>query len=73
MINIENFDSNKENTDEKSHKKIIVEYIGYVTQNSVKPLYLIINKINGYVEESNGNMYLTRVPADGKQRYSEEL
>ena len=32
--------------------------------NSVKPLYLIINKINGYIEESNGNKYLTPVPAD---------
>ena len=73
MINIEHFDSNKENTDEKSHKKIIVEYIGYVTQNNVKPLYLIINKINGYVEENNWNIYLTVVPADRKQRYFEEL
>ena len=26
--------------------------------------YLIINRINGYIEESNGNKYLTLVPPD---------
>ena len=26
--------------------------------NSVNPLYLIIGKANGYVEENNGNNYL---------------
>ena len=31
------------------------------TVNNVNPLYLIINKINGYIEESNGNKYLTLV------------
>ena len=31
---------------------------------SDKPFYLIINKANGYIEESNGNKYLTLVPAD---------
>ena len=30
-----------------------------MTTNSVKPLWLIINKANGYIEESNGNKYLT--------------
>ena len=25
--------------------------------NSLKPLYLIINNANGYIEESNGNSY----------------
>ena len=28
------------------------------------PLYLLINKINGYTEESNRNKYLTPVPID---------
>ena len=27
-------------------------------------MYLIINKINGYIEESNGNKYLTLVPSE---------
>ena len=26
--------------------------------NSVKPLYFMLNKMNGYFEESNGNKYL---------------
>ena len=30
--------------------------------NSVNPLDLIINKVNGYFEEINGNKYLTLVP-----------
>ena len=30
----------------------------------LKPLYLAINKISGYIQESNGNKYLTLVPAD---------
>ena len=29
---------------------------------SVNPLNVIINKTNGYIEESNGNIYLTLVP-----------
>ena len=32
--------------------------------NSVNPLYLIIDKINGYFEESNGNKYLTLIAND---------
>ena len=32
--------------------------------NSENPLYLIINKINGFIEESNGNKHLTLVPTN---------
>ena len=28
-------------------------YIGYVTPNSVKPVYPIVNNANGYIEDSN--------------------
>ena len=70
IINIENFDSNNIKIDEKSYKNILICYIGYVTIkdskylkiNSVNPLYLIFNKVNGYFEEINGNKYLTLVP-----------
>ena len=31
---------------------------------SLNPLNLTINKINGYIEESNGNKYLTLIPTD---------
>ena len=32
--------------------------------DSVNPLYLIIDKINGYIEKSSGKKYLTLVPTD---------
>ena len=35
-----------------------------MTLNIVKPLYLIINYTNGYVEESNGKKNLTLIPND---------
>ena len=55
-INIKSFDPNKIKIDEKSYKNILTYYLGYVTIidlkcikiNSVNPLYLIINKVNGY-------------------------
>ena len=36
----------------------------YVKINSVNPLYLIFNKVNGYSEEINENKYLTTVPTN---------
>ena len=36
----------------------------YVKINSVNPLYLIINKVNGYFEEINKSKYLTLVPTN---------
>ena len=36
----------------------------YATINSVNPLCLIINKINGYIKENNGSEYLTLVLTD---------
>ena len=36
----------------------------YVKINSVNPLYLNINKVNGYFEAINGNKYLTLVPTN---------
>ena len=56
----------------KCHKNIIIYYIGYITIKNlsyikiitVNPLYLIVNEINGYIEESNGNKYFTLVSTD---------
>ena len=42
----------------------MIKGLGYVKVNSINPLYLIINKINGHIKESNGNQYLTRAPTD---------
>ena len=55
---------NEVKTDEESYKHILFYYIGYASTKSVKPLYLIINKINKYIEESIRNKYLTLVSTD---------
>ena len=62
MINIKNFDPNQIKTDKKSYKNIIVYYTGYITIknlsyiniNSVNPLYLVTDKVDGYIKGSNG-------------------
>ena len=36
----------------------------YVKINSVNPLYLIIVKVHGCIEEKTGNKYLTLVSTD---------
>ena len=47
-----------------------IYYIGYVTKkteynvNSVNPLYLMINKIDGFIEEKNGDKYLNIASTD---------
>ena len=69
IINIKNFDPHNIKIDEKSYKNILIYYIRYVTIkdskyvkiDSVSPLYLIFNKVNGYFEEINGNKYLALV------------
>ena len=53
------FDSNLLKIDKQSYKNIDIYYIGYITMkdsdyvkiNSVNPLYLIIEKVDGYIEE----------------------
>ena len=66
MINTKNLDPSNIKIDEKSYKNTLRYYICYVTSNSVNPLYLIINQINGYIKENkiNGNKYLTLVLTD---------
>ena len=68
MINIKNFDSSLLKIDKKSYKNIGIYYIGYITIksisdyeiiNSVNPLYLILADVDGYIDRSNGNKYLT--------------
>ena len=41
-----------------------VKNLSYVKINSVNPLYLIIDQIDGYIEEYNENKYLTLVLTD---------
>ena len=63
MINIKNFDSSLLKIDKKSYKNIADYYIRYITMkdskyvntHSVNPLYLIVNKVDGFIEEKEGN------------------
>ena len=58
-INIKNFDPNLLKINKKSYRNIDVYYIGYITMedsdyvkiNSVNSSYLIIDKVDGYIEE----------------------
>ena len=66
MINITKFDLDLLKIDKKSYKNIHIYYIGYITIknidylniHSVNPLYLIFDKVDGYIEGSNGYKYL---------------
>ena len=67
IINIEEFNSSLLKIDKKSYKDIDIYYIGYITikkigdyENiySVNPLYLIIGKVDGHIEEKNESKYL---------------
>ena len=40
----------------------------YVKINSVNPLYLITNEVDGYIKEQNGKKYLTLVSTERKQK-----
>ena len=63
MINIKNYDPNNNvnNNNNNNVKNILIYCIGYLrvkelsyaTINIVIPSCLIMNKINGYIEESN--------------------
>ena len=72
MINIKNFDPSSLKIDKKLYKSIDIYYIGYITVkdsdhvkiNSVNSLYLIINEVDGCIEEINGNKYLALVSTD---------
>ena len=45
----------------------MIKGLRYVKINSVNSLYFIIDEINEYCEESNGNKYLALVPTDGSK------
>ena len=66
-IDIRHLDPNSIKVDLKSYKTILVYYIGYIALNSIKPLYLVVRKIYGYIEEYNGNKCLTLVYTDERK------
>ena len=63
MVNVEDFNSNLLEINEKLHKDIDIHYIGYIiikkfddykNIHKMNPLYLIINSATGYFKEKNG-------------------
>ena len=81
MISIKNFDSSLLNIDKKSYKNIGIYYIRYITIksisdyeniDSVNPLYLIIGKVDGYIEENSGNKHLTFASTDKNKKVLEK-
>ena len=64
FINIKDSDPKLLKLDKKSYKNIDIYYNGYITKkdeykiNSVNPLYLLVHRINDFIEEKRGNKYL---------------
>ena len=63
LINIKDFDPKLLKLHKKSYKNIDIYYIGYTTKtdeykiNSVNPLYLLVHRIDDFIEEKRGNKY----------------
>ena len=63
LINIKDFDPKQLKLDRKSSMGISIYNIGYVTKkpeysiNSVNPLYLLADEIDGFFEEKESNKY----------------
>ena len=64
IINLKNFDLNLLKIEKKHYKEINIYYIRYIAikknddyenNNSVNPLYLLVNQASGYIEEKIGN------------------
>ena len=73
MINIRNFDPVLLKIERKSCKNIDIYNTGYITIKniddcetvySVNPLYLLVNRASGYIEEKDVNKYLILDSAD---------
>ena len=63
MISIRNDDSSLLKADKKSYRNIATKYIEYITKkdskyvniHSVNPLYSIVDKLDGFIEEKQGS------------------
>ena len=64
LINIKDFDAKLLKLDKKKSMNLGIYYIVYDTKkpeykiNSVRTLYLLINRIDGFIEEKEGDKYL---------------
>ena len=77
IIDIKTFDSDMLKLDKKTYKNLDIYNIGYVTIkkigyvydiNSVNPLYLRINNVNGHIEEKDSNKYLVLDSTDESKK-----
>ena len=77
IIDIKTFDSDMLKLDKKTYKNLDIYNIGYVTKkiighgydiNSVNPLYLRINNVNGHIEEKDSNKYLVLDSTDESKK-----
>ena len=76
MIDIKDFRSNLLKIGKKSYKNSDICYIGYMTVkdsdyvkiNSAIHFNFIIGETDGYIEESNGNKYLTFASTDKNKK-----
>ena len=63
LINIADFHKTLLKLDKKTSVWFNIYYIGYITKkpqwnvNSVNPLYLMINRIDGFIEDKDGDKY----------------
>ena len=70
LINIKDFDPNLLKLDKKTSMDIDIYYIRYVTKkdeykiNIVNSLYLLVNRIDGFIDEKEGDKYLNIASTD---------
>ena len=55
MINVKDFNPKSINVDNKFDQGILNYYTGYETSDGVKPLYIIFNEINRFIENNKGS------------------
>ena len=76
LINLKNFDPTLLNLHKKSLMDISIYYIEYITTKSigdyknvttVNPLYLIINDVDGYIDQNDKNKYLSFASTDNNK------
>ena len=78
LINIKDFDARLLEIDKKTSMSLSIYYIGYVIKkpewniDSVNPLYLMINRIDGFIDEKNGNKYLNIASTDRNSEVSKK-
>ena len=70
LNNAKDFDARLLKLDKKTSMNLGIYYIGYVTKKPVynvdivNPLYLLVNRIDGFIEEKDGGKYLNIASTD---------